>query len=409
MPLFRYKVLTETGTIQSGIIDLPQSDPLIAARYLEHSGNLPLHIAPLPQVMDTVLQKTGFGIGTLSRLELVEFYNNMGMLVGAGVTVLDALDEIAADTKNQRLKNAILCIRSDIQTGQTLGEALERQPLLAPFVVLHMVQIGEETGQLDAMLKKAAEHIRNIHDIISATKRALTYPAFLLAVVFLAVVFWFWYVVPQLVSLFQEMGIELPAPTRLLLAIADWFQAWFLPTLAGAVLLAMVLAWLRRRFYPVRYGLSALALRLPVLSTILHTAIVARATEYLGIMIGSGINIVRTLDMIIAAIANEVYRERLQGTLQSIKSGTMLSESLRRNQALDPFAVRMLAVGEMTGRLDDQAEYVAELYRNRLKGLVDVLSKTLEPTIMIFLGGMFALIMVGLLLPVYDLISKMGG
>jgi type IV pilus assembly protein PilC len=409
MPLFRYKVLTETGELQSGIIDLPLTDPLAAARYIEHGGALTLEIAPLPRLVDAIAHKTGLGVGKVSRPELSEFYNNLGMLVSAGVTVMDALEELAADAKNPRLKNAISCIRADIQTGQTLGEALERHPLLAPFVVLHMVRIGEETGQLDAMLKKAAAHIRHIHDIISATKRALTYPAFLLGVVLLAVIFWFWYVVPQLVALFQDMGLELPAPTRLLMAIAEWFQAWFLPTAVGLVLTGAFLAWLRRRSQPVRYAMSALALRIPVIALILQTSLVARATEYLGIMIGAGISILRTLDLVIESTGNEVYKARLQGSLQSVKNGIILSEALRQHQALDPFAIRMVAVGEMTGRLDDQAQYVAELYRQKLAGLVDVLAKTLEPMIMIFLGGMFAVIMIGLLLPVYELVTKLGG
>ncbi len=408
MPLFRFKVLMPNG-IESGVLDLPVTDPMAAIRYVEASGGVALEVQPVPQLLNILAQRTGLGLGRITRLELSEFYNNLGMLIGAGVTVLDALEELATDAKNPRLKNAITCIRTDIQTGQTLSEALGRHPHIAPFVVHHMVQIGEETGQLDAMLKKSGAHLRHIHDIISGTKRALTYPTFLIAVVLLAVIFWFWYVVPQLVALFQDMGIELPTPTRLLMAIADWFKNWFLITAATLAGIAIFLAWARRHSYPLRYALSALALRLPVLSVILHTSLTARATEYLGITIGAGIGVLRSLNLVIDSTGNEVYKARLQGACNSIRAGVILSEALRQNQALDPFAVRMLAVGEMTGKLDDQAEYVAELYRQKLAGLVEVLSKTLEPMIMIVLGGIFALIMMGLLLPVYELVSKLGG
>lgn len=408
MPLYRFKILTASGGIDSGVLDLPVRDPAAAIRYVEAGGGVALEVQPLPRILDTLAQRTGIGLGRISRLELSELYNNLGMLVGAGVTVLDALEELATDAKNPRLKNAISCIRADIQAGQTLGEAIARHPHVAPFVVQHMIQIGEETGQLDAMLKKSGAHLRHIHDIVSGTKRALTYPAFLLTVVILAVVFWFWYVVPQLVALFQDMGVELPAPTRLLMALADWFKNWFLVTVAALAALAVVLAWARRRSYPLRYALSLAALRLPVLSIILHTSLTARATEYLGITIGAGIGVLRSLSLIIEATGNEVYKARLQGAANSIRAGVILSEALRQNRALDPFAVRMLAVGEMTGRLDDQAQYVAELYRQKLAGLVEVLSKTLEPMIMIFLGGMFALIMIGLLMPVYELVTKLG-
>jgi type II secretory pathway component PulF len=408
MPLFRFKILTSAGSIESGVLDLPVTDPEAAVRYVETTGGIALEIQPLPRAVDAFIRRTGLGIGKISRLELSEFYNNLGMLVGAGVTVMEALEELSIDTKNPRLKNAITCIRADIQSGQTVSESLARQAQIAPFVVRHMVQIGEETGQLDAMLHKSGAHLRHIHDIVSGTKRALTYPAFLLVVVTLAVVFWFWYVVPQLVMLFQDMGVELPAPTRLLMAMADWFQNWFLTSLGVLAVLGGVLAWARKRFLAVRYALSMLALRVPVLSLILHTSLTARATEYLGITIGAGIGVLRSLSLVIESTGNEVYKARLQGTRKSIMAGLILSDALRQNQALDPFAVRMLAVGEMTGKLDEQAQYVAELYRQKLAGLVEVLSKTLEPMIMIFLGGMFALIMVGLLMPVYELVTKLG-
>ncbi len=225
MHLFRFKLLTESGKIQSGVVDLPLADPMAALRYIEHGGGIALEVIPLPGMLNAFVQTTSIGLGKIARLELSEFYNNLGMLIGAGVTVLDGLEEILADAKNPRLKNAIQCICADIQTGQTFSEALVKHPRLAPFVVQHMVVIGEETGRLDKMLNKSGEHLRHIHEIVSATKRALTYPAILLVVVLMAVVFWFWYVVPQLVGLFQDMNIALPWPTRLLIAISNWVQA----------------------------------------------------------------------------------------------------------------------------------------------------------------------------------------
>lgn len=408
MHLFRYKLLSDTGKVLSGVMDLPLADPVAAVRYLEYGGGVALQVEPLPSLLNSIMQSTNIGLGKVTRLELAEFYNNLGMLIGAGVTVLDGLEEILEDTKNPRLKNALRCICADIQTGQTLSEALIKHPHLAPFVVQHMVIIGEETGQLDQMLKKCGDHLLHIHEIISATKRALTYPSFLFVVVLVAVIFWFWYVVPQLVSLFQDMGVALPLPTIILIAISDWFQEWFGITLMVIAGLTVTLAILRRKVYKVRYALSMLSLRLPILSLIVHTSLVARATEYLGIMIGAGVGVMRALTMITEATANEVYKERLLGAQNSIRAGSMLSVSLRQHHALDPFAIRMLSVGEMTGRLDDQATYVANLYREKLNGLVQVLSKTLEPVIMIVLGGLFAVIMIGLLLPVYDLITQIG-
>jgi type II secretory pathway component PulF len=406
--LFRFKVLTEDGKVETGLVDLPFDDPVAAMRYLEKAGGIALDVRALPEPVSRGVRFFKIGLGSVSRLDLAEFFNNMAMLVGAGVPVLSALEEILDDIRVPRLRNTIQFICTDIENGQTFSEAVEKHERLFPFVVRHMIAIGEETGNLDGMLRKAADHLLHIHEIVSGTKRAFMYPSFLLVVVFLAVVFWFWYVVPQLVSLFLDLGIDLPAPTRILLIVSDWFQEWFLLFMLGLSFSVVLLGVLRRYSSRVRYGVSYLALQTPVLNSILKTSIVARATEYMGIMIGAGLGVLRSLELVTNATGNEVFKRRLAAVQNSIKAGSTLSVSLRRHQALDPFAVRMIAVGEMTGKLDDQTAYVANLYREKLNGLVQVLSKTLEPIIMTFLGVMFAVIIAGLLLPVYDLISQIG-
>ena len=408
MSLFRFKILTEAGKVETGLLDLPFDSTLAAIRYLEKSGGIVLYVKALPELMGRGVRFFKIGLGAVSRLDMAEFFNNMAMLVGAGVPVLSALEEIQDDIKVPRLRNTIQFMCTDIENGQTFSESVENYPTLFPFVVRHMLAIGEETGNLDGMLKNAAEHLLHIHEIVSGTKRALMYPTFLLGVVTLAIIFWFWYVVPQLVSLFLDLNIALPLPTRILLAISDWFQNWFALVLLGSACAVFALIILRKFSDRVRYASSYLALRTPILKGIISISIVARATEYMGIMIGAGLGVLRSLELITNATANEVYKHRLLGVQQSIKAGATLSVSLRKHKALDPFAIRMISVGEMTGKLDEQTAYVANIYRNKLNVLVQTLSKTLEPAIMVFLGGMFAVIIAGLLLPVYDLISQIG-
>ena len=408
MSLFLFKILTEAGKVETGLLDLPFDSTLAAIRYLEKSGGIVLYVKALPELVGRGVRFFKIGLGAVSRLDMAEFFNNMAMLVGAGVPVLSALEEIQSDINVPRLRNTIQFMCTDIENGQTFSESVDNYKTLFPFVVRHMLAIGEETGNLDGMLKNAAEHLLHIHEIVSGTKRALTYPAFLLGVVTLAIIFWFWYVVPQLVALFLDLNIALPLPTRILLAISDWFQKWFALVLSGSACVVFALILFRKFSARARYASSYLALRTPILKRVLVTSIVARATEYMGIMIGSGIGVLRSLELITNATANEVYKHRLLGVQGSIKAGATLSVSLRKHNALDPFAIRMISVGEMTGKLDEQTAYVAKIYRDKLNVLVQTLSKTLEPAIMVFLGGMFAVIIAGLLLPVYDLISQIG-
>jgi type II secretory pathway component PulF len=348
-------------------------------------------------------------MGHINRLELAEFLNNMAMLVGAGVPVLSSLEEIRQDLKNPRLRKSVNFMCTDIENGFTLADAMNSQPHIFSTVVLHMIRIGEETGNLDMMLKKGSEHIRHIHEIISGTKRALMYPAILLCVVSLATFFWFWYVVPKIVTLFQDFGIVLPLPTRILIAISDALQQHGLSVLAGIFCIVVLSIFGRKTSYRIRLCQDKLILKTPILSGIVETALIARICEYLGMMLTAGISIIRTMDIIIDSMGNLVMKNKLMQSRESIKGGQTLAASLRQAKALHPFAVRMIAVGENTGRIEEQTAYVADLYREKISSLVQNLSKILEPILLGILGIIFAMIVMGLLLPVYDLITNIGG
>lgn len=409
MPLYTYKLLNSTGRMEKGMVELPFADPLAAARYLERRGSVILKVTMLPRIVTTIIAFFNRRMGHINRLELAEFLNNMAMLVGAGVPVLSSLEEIRQDLKNPRLRKSVNFMCTDIENGFTLADAMNSQPHIFSTVVLHMIRIGEETGNLDMMLKKGSEHIRHIHEIISGTKRALMYPAILLCVVSLATFFWFWYVVPKIVTLFQDFGIVLPLPTRILIAISDALQQHGLSVLAGIFCIVVLSIFGRKTNYRIRLCQDKLILKTPILSGIVETALIARICEYLGMMLTAGISIIRTMDIIIDSMGNLVMKNKLMQSRESIKGGQTLAASLRQAKALHPFAVRMIAVGENTGRIEEQTAYVADLYREKISSLVQNLSKILEPILLGILGIIFAMIVMGLLLPVYDLITNIGG
>jgi type II secretory pathway component PulF len=284
---------------------------------------------------------------------------------------------------------------------------MARHPAVFPSLIINLVQIGEETGNLNKMLLKAAEHLRHMQEIISSTKRALMYPLFLLAVVIGAAVFWFWYVVPKLVELFMDMDVELPWLTRALLKIADWTQAYLgLAIIVLAALVALTIV-LRKKWFLFRYYTDLLLLKIPVLKDVLETSMIARISEYLGILIGAGIGVLRSFEIIRKAIPSTVYKQRLTLAENNIKAGNTISFSLRQARALHPFAVRIINIGELSGRIEEQTDYVARAYREKLAAMVEVLGKTLEPAMLIILGLIFGTIILGLLLPVYGLIGQM--
>jgi type II secretory pathway component PulF len=408
MALFRYKLLNADGRVERGVVDLPFADTSPAIRYLERQGGVVVTCRRLGAVTAFVSKLVSRGFSRVKRRDLSEFFNNMAMLLGAGVPVLSAMEEIMEDMKNPVLLMTLKFMRTDIEGGQTFSEALSRHPKIFSQLIQYMCHIGEETGSLDQMCQRCADHLDHVDKIVSDTKRALVYPAFIFFVVLGACFFWFYFVVPRIVKLFVDVGVTIPWPTRLLIAISNWFQLYAVWTLLAVILLVIFLMFLRRRSNRVRYAMDYFTLRVPVFSRIVETSLVARISENLGILIGAGVGVVRTLEIITDSLGNLVYKGRLILVQDAVRNGNTLSDSLRQTEAMHPFAVRMISVGEQTGRIDEQTEYVASLYRDKLTGLVDVLGKTLEPALLIFMGVLFGAIFAGLLLPIYDMIGQLG-
>jgi len=408
MPLFSYKMLNDKGQAERGVANLPFVDVSPAIRYLENQGGVVLNIRRLDGLSAAVVKIATYGVARVKRMDLAEFLNNMGIQLGAGISVMDAINEILEDTTNKMLKMTLKFMRLDIESGQTLAAAMARHPSVFPPLIVNLARIGEETGNLDKMLLQSANHLRHMQEIISSTKRAVMYPLFLLALIIGAAVFWFWYVVPKLVELFMDMDVELPWLTRALIKVADWTQAYLgLAIIVIAALVALTII-LRKKWFMFRYYTDYLLLKTPVLKDILNTSMIARISEYLGILIGAGIGVLRSFEIIREATPNTVYKHRLTLAENNIKAGNTISVSMRQAQALHPFAVRMINVGELSGRIEEQTAYVAKVYREKLSAMVETLGKTLEPAMLIIMGLIFGAIIAGLLLPVYDLIGEMG-
>ena len=407
MSTFRFKLLTTAGEIEQGIVELPFFDTSAAIRYFERRGAIVLEISSIPEAIAFVMRLLRKRAVRVKRPILAEFFNNLSMLLEAGVPVLSALEELEEDTEHHFLKLTIKLICTDIESGQTFAEAVEKHSQIFSPVLLNMIKVGEETGTLDKMLKKCSEHVQHLHEIIGGTKRALMYPAFLTLTVIGSMVFWFWFVVPRIVGLFKDMGIALPLPTRILLWLSNFFQAHTGQMILVITTLIFTFITLRRVSYNFRYYTDRLLLRIPVLSTIIETSLIARISEFLGILIGAGVGISRTMKLIIDSIKNEVFKERFTRVDETIKTGENLSTALKEARAMHTFALRMISVGEQTGKIEEQTEYVAKVYRDKLNALVEVLGKTLEPAMLVFIGILFAMLIGGLLLPIYDMMTKL--
>lgn len=393
----KYKVwaVDSEGNLIIKIVTSPSKEALLSR--IERDNLIPVKLKPL---------RLSFFEPKVKRKEIIEFCNNVSLMVGGGISLLEALDEFSLNTKNKRFKLITEEVIFDIRNGMSFSDALKKHKTF-PDVVVHLVKIGEETGSLSSVLKDAAEHLQKVDDIIANTKRALMYPLFVSASMFGAALFWLFYVLPKLTAVFSTMGLKLPLPTVLLIKTVAFLNHyyWIFPAIFG--LIAAVIIGLKIN-EKGKFLLDKIIYKLPIFGTLILTSNLAFFFEYEALLLRVGVSITNSLDIIKTTFKNLIFRFALENTNTSIKNGLGLSESFRKNTIFEPFVIRMISAGERTGEIDKQMSYIANSYYTKVNRMVEVMEKTIEPIVLTIAGIFFFIIVLALIVPVYQLVSRMG-
>ena len=410
MNYFRYKLIAPNGRPSSGVIKLPYQDEISTASYLERNGSMAIYVAKLSQ-FESIFPKLGSLrlFKRLKRTDQVELFNNLSLLLRSGMPLTTALEETAGSMKHPVMVNSIQDIVAAIQGGMSFSESAKKFSDLFSPTVIYLIRIGEETGRLDEMLKEASQHVNRIHTIISDTKKALLYPIFVLISIGIGLVFWLYYVVPKILELFKEMNVTLPKITVYLLKVSDFFQAYFIYLFIGVAAIFIGLLTARKGSRQFRKITDWLMIKLPVSGTIVSASNLAHITEYFSLLIKSGINILQAIKILSESIKNEMYRDKLDEIGKSLKKGSSISEAFETASVFPTFVTRMINIGEVSGTLEEQLGYIAEEYSKKLSTLVEMIGKMIEPIVLVVAGAIFAVIFLALLLPVYDMVSQVGG
>ncbi|MBW2346933.1 MAG: type II secretion system F family protein [Deltaproteobacteria bacterium] len=410
MNYFRYKLIEPTGEISSGIAKLPYQEVTSAISHLERDGSTTVYVKKAGRALSSLLELATFRFRRkMPRPFMAEFLNNVSMMLRSGMTLTTALEEAALSSERPDFEQDIRDIIMSIQAGSSFSEAADNYPHVFPKTVVHLIRLGEETGKMDQTLMDASGHLKRIHDIISDTKQALIYPSFVFLSMGGGLIFWFYYVVPKIITLFQEMDVTLPTLTVILLHVSRFVETYILLILGVMILTvgSMVLLYKGERRF--RRAADGLLLRLPLSGTIIKTSTLAFVTEYFSLLLNVGIDIIQAMQILKESIRNEVFREKLEEVKEGFSRGEGIADSFKRVPVFPPFIVRMINVGEQSGTLPEQLNYIAQDYRKRLSLLVATMGKMIEPVVLIVAGAMFAVIVGGLFLPIYDLITSVAG
>ncbi len=404
MPIYWYKAITTRGETVTGYREF--SDLISLDRFISSYDMTLVDVKEIPKPAYTFLEI--FLIQKVKRREIIELCTNLSLLVSGGLPLADSLRDLAETTKNKTLRNVLKAIYRDLEEGFLLSESMAKHPKVFPEVMVNLVKIGEETGELGKMLKDAAEHLERVDSIISNTKRALIYPAFVLLAMTGAFFFWMIYVLPKVLSMFQSMGIAIPLPTRILIGIVSFVNRfWFLFLIPPFLLLAFYIA--SRYNEKVKRTYHWLLLKLPIFGPIVKNSAIAFFFEYFSLLITAGTSMFKALRTMEKSTPNLILREVIIKIHKKLASGANIQEAFAAPGFFEPLVIRMVSVGASTGDLDAQLRYIANFYMERVNKMVEVISKVLEPVVLVGAAILLVLIILGLLGPIYDMLGKIKG
>ncbi|MGE5794210.1 MAG: type II secretion system F family protein [Bacteroidota bacterium] len=348
----------------------------------------------------------GFGRG-VTRPELINFCFHLEQLSSSGVPLVEGLTDLRDSVDNPRFREVISGLIEGIQGGQNLSGALSNYPETFSPVFRALVKAGEDTGRLPDVLRSLVENLKWEDELRAQTKKLVMYPLFVGVVVLGVTFFLMVYLVPQMVSLIKTMGQTLPLHTRLLIAVSNFLVSYWWAVILAPVALFFGIKFAAQTNPVMRYRLDALKLRLPVIGPILRKIILSRFASVFALMYSSGITILDAIRSSEETTGNVVIQEALHNVGQEIGEGKNVTAAFQDAGMFPPLVVRMLRVGEGTGALDTALANVSYFYNREVREGIAKIQVMIEPTLTVMMGLLLGWVMLSVLGPIYDMISKL--
>jgi type II secretory pathway component PulF len=403
MPDFFYKATDASGTIIKGVRFAESEDEL--ALYLQRTG------FQLVDSRETRLKKLHsfwelLQYGTVGRRDLIDFSNNMGSMLRAGVSLAHCLSELYKDMTNRYFKKVIKQLLQDITSGDSLHAAMARAPNVFSELYVNVISIGESTGKLDEVFFDLARHLKRIDDLVMQTRKALIYPFFVLVTIGLLVYVYLTYVFPMLFTLLAEFDTKLPRITIIIQSVSEFMQArWVI--VFGLCMLVFVLYVIGRRNRSVRYCFDWFELNVPLMKRFFIGMRMAFFMRYMSMLLGAGIDLLRGMELSIKSINNLYLQKILNECHEEVSAGAMISHSFRARKIIPNMVTRMISVGEEAGTVSEQMEYVADQYEEDLSRRINWLFEVMGPMTVFILAGLALFLIMGVMLPIYDLVTEL--
>ena len=343
----------------------------------------------------------------VSNKELVVFTHHLATLIRAGVPLLECLDILSSEAENPALQQVVKHIREDVEGGALLAHALKRDPTVFNDFYRSMVEVGETTGRLDESLTQLAVYLDKQAQLRAKIFSGLAYPAMLLAVALIVLVFLLIWVVPLFSGLFQDMGESLPWLTQVVIDLAEGVRDHFFLLAAFGGSLVMGIRWFLKN-PKSRQAIDGWLLGVPLFGSVIQKAATVRFSRTLGFLVRRGVPLLSALGVAGTVTGNKIFEQSIKLAAIAIQNGRPLSETLRAGQIFPTMVPQMIKVGESTGSMDVMLEKIADLFEQEVDRTVATLTSVLEPFIILVVGCGIALVVVAMYLPIFSIGSVIG-
>ena len=341
--------------------------------------------------------------GKVEAGDIAIFSRQLATMLGAGIPLVQSFEIIGAGHDKPAMQRLILDIKSDIEGGTSLHEALGKHPLYFDQLYVNLTEAGEQAGALESLLDKIATYKEKTEAIKKKVKKALFYPAAVLAVAVIVTIILLLFVIPQFETLFKGFGADLPAFTQAVIDLSKFVQhdGIFLLIVISAG--AYTFIYFKKRSRALNDFMARTALKLPIIGPILHKAAVARFARTLSTMFAAGVPLVEALESVAGATGNIVYEKAVLAIRDEVATGQRLQRAMENTGMFPNMVVQMIAVGEESGSLDTMSGKVASFYEEDVDAAVDSMSSLLEPLIMAILGVLVGGLVIAMYLPIFKL------
>jgi type IV pilus assembly protein PilC len=347
------------------------------------------------------------GGGKVTRQDLINFCFHLEQLATAGVPLIEGLADLRESVENPRFREVISGLVEAIQGGHNLSQALADYPSVFSKVFVSLVRSGEQTGRLADVLKALTESLKWEDELAAQTKKLAMYPAFVGGIVLIVTFFLMIYLVPQMTGFIRNMGQDVPLQTRILIAVSNFFVAYWWAIIAAPFVGWGALRFLVRTNPAVEYAVDHYKISMPVIGPILRKIILSRFASSFAMMYGSGITVLDAIRSCEEIVGNRPVERALRKAGQQISEGKNLTAAFQDLSLFPPLVIRMMRIGEGTGKLDTALLNVSYFYNREVREAIGRLQAMIEPALTVFLGAILGWVMLSVLGPVYDAISKM--